>query len=108
MIKYACPTPAEHCIGNRTICNGSIQDRAVGQKARMTHNSGKEAFTCYARYLVNILKYTQVGSREFDQGEGKPILVLDKKSRFGARLRSGKEDTKGQRVVPNSGGGMMI
>jgi len=65
------------------------------------HNSAPEAFKCHARYLIKVLGYEQVGSREFRPPDGGPILVLTKKCRFGGVLRKGKGSGEGgNRVMP--------
>ncbi len=84
---YLCGTPNEHCTGSKyTITsNANMPSKA--------HSSRDEAFRCYKRHLLR-LGYTQVGSREFQAPNGGRVLVLSKKSRFGGRLRSGKENNR--------------
>lgn len=82
--KYSCGVPQEYCIG------GLAQVSSGLKKSGKTHGSPKEAFGCYAKWLLR-QGYKQVGPREFCKDDG-PILVLTKKSRFGARLRGGKGD----------------
>jgi hypothetical protein len=82
--KHLCGVPSEHCCGSVGITSKSVQ------WSPKMHNSPPEAKRCYARYLVDVLGYTQVGSREFKPSNGGPIRVLTKESRFGARMRPGK------------------
>jgi hypothetical protein len=82
--KQACGVPSEHCTGGLCGVSNGLK------KAGKLHSSPQEAFACYAKYLIK-QGYTQVGPREFYKGDG-PIVVLTKKSRFGARCRGGKAD----------------
>lgn len=91
--RVLCGVPIQDCRGS----NYST-DQQLSKKA---HSSHEEAFKCYANYLMNVLGYTQIGSREFRK-EGHPVLVLTKKIRFGGRLRAGKEGT---RYMPSSRAG---
>jgi hypothetical protein len=86
--KHACGVPGEHCSGGLTGVSNGLK------KSGKTHSTPMEAFACYANYLIK-QGYKQVGSREFCKGDG-PILVLVRKSKFGARLRGGK----GSRQMP--------
>ena len=64
------------------------------------HSTRDQAFRCHAQYLVDVLGYKRVGSREFHK-EGSPIKVLSKRSKFGGVLRRGKAGEKGgSRVIP--------
>jgi len=86
MNKYTCGVPKEHCSGvSMPILSAGIRKYVI-----KAHNSPEDAFRCHAHYLINICGYRQVGSREFSLGDGSPIRVLTKKSRFGCRLRRGK------------------
>lgn len=88
-MKILCGVPPGKCCG---------ADTSVGKTSTKAHGSSKEAFVCYARYLLS-QGYEQVGSREFKK-PGECILVLGKKSRFGHALRKGKTGegmTKGKR-----------
>ena len=80
--KYLCGTPTAQCIGINTSCSSGMRN------VTKSHNSPQEAFRCYSKYLLRN-GYQQIGSREFTTNEG-PIVVLTKKSRFGAKLKSGK------------------
>lgn len=85
--KYLCGTPQDKCCG----ANSQV---ASALKNSKTHSTPQESFACYAAYLIGD-GYTQVGPREFSKNNG-PILVLNKKSRFGCTLRGGK----GSRFMP--------
>ena len=83
-----CGVPTEHCSGGKYTT-----DQKLSPKCHGTH---LEAFNCMRKYLLRT-GYTQIGPREFQPPGGGPIRVLTKKSRFGARLRSGK---LGERFMP--------
>ena len=86
MNKYTCGVPREYCSGGLV----SALSAGIRKDIAKLHTSPPEAFNCYAHYLVTVCGYRQVGSREFSLGDGSPVRVLTKKSRFGGRLRSGK------------------
>ena len=81
---WLCGVPQSRCTGGNVVTS-----EGLGKITKKAHSSPHEAFRCHARYLVKELGYVQIGSREFRLGDG-PILVLTKKSRFGAELRPGK------------------
>lgn len=81
--RWLCQTPTGYCKGSKTIV-------APAMAGRLSHASAEEAFRCYVAYLLS-QGYKRVGSREFAPPDGGPVLVLTKKSRYGARLRGGKE-----------------
>lgn len=62
-------------------------------KSAKCHATTKEAFDCYASYLVST-GHERLSSREFRQPQG-GILVLTKPCRYGAKMRKGKNDLKG-------------
>jgi len=97
--KYLCGTPDQHCLGSKTLTNAMLR-----MHVSKTHPTSETAFKCYAHYLVTVRGYEQIGSREF-QKNNEPVLVLSKKSHFGAKLRRGKE---GQRYEPKRGSGVII
>lgn len=81
--RVLCGTPDENCTGSKLIT-----DQKLGHtKCHMTH---EEAFKCYVRYLMTVLGYKRVGTREFQEPNSGPILVLFKPSKYGARLKTGK------------------
>lgn len=80
--KFLCGTPLSHCTGSN---GGGVSG---GLKGAKLHGSPEEAFKCHAKYMIAD-GYVQVGNREFCKGDG-PIVVLTKKSKFGAMLRGGK------------------
>lgn len=95
MRKFLCGVPKGQCLGSETpVCRG------LGFSVKI-HSSTKEAFACYSAWL-RFLGYTQIGSREFSPPDGGPVLVLSKKSKFGAPLRRGKggEGIKSKRLCP--------
>lgn len=84
--KFVCGTPREFCGGSNTNCN-----HGLGNSIK-THGSPEDAFNCYKRYLLKT-GYTVNDARSFTSPEG-PVLILTKKSKFGAKLRNGKEATR--------------
>lgn len=58
-----------------------------------THLSPEQAFKCHAKHLVKI-GYEQLSSREYRAPDGSGIKVLTKQTRFGAKLRNGKQGTR--------------
>lgn len=95
MHKFICQTPQDKCTGGRKSMNNSWKFRG-GDKSSKMHNSPQEAFKCYADYLESI-GYERLGSREFRRPEG-GIEILTKSSRYGGRLRAGKNELKGTQV----------
>jgi hypothetical protein len=97
--RFLCGVPTEKCCGRNN-------NFSHGMKCTKSHTLPQEAFACYAAYLLS-LGYTKVGSREFAAPDDGPIMVLSKKSRFGAVLRGGKEgrymgkDLMGGAVISN-------
>ena len=83
---YVCGVPRDICTGG-TIARASA--RITKDGPNKAHGSPLEAFRCKKRHLL-LQGYEAVGQREFRKPGG-GIVVLTKKSRFGARLRSGKE-----------------
>ena len=83
MARVLCGVPAAHCNG------GTL---GVKNGPGKTHASSGEAFDCHAAHLV-AQGYVRVGGREFEK-DGGPIRVLNKRSKFGARVRWGKERTR--------------
>lgn len=89
---YLCGTPTEYCAGALAQLSNSL--KAKGLKS---HQTSTEAFNCFKKSLL-ARGYIQIDSRAFQPPEGGPIHVMTKKSRFGARMRPGKE---GIRNMPN-------
>lgn len=80
-----CGVPQEYCTG------GTLNtDQRLG--TTKSHGSHEQAFKCMRHYLMEVLGYTQAGSREFRPPDGGPVRVLTKKIRFGGNLRAGKGD----------------
>lgn len=82
-----CGTPKQFCSGSNPHMSKSLEGVKV-------HADSEQAFKCYARYLVKERGYERIGSREFKPPEGY-VLVLNKKSNFGGKLRKGKSPKKG-------------
>ena len=84
MTAFACGVPKGFCTGG--VMKTSFD---MGFKG---HGTSQQAFDCHRKYLLT-QGYQQIGSRTFRKA-GEPIMVLAKKSHFGARLRRGKESTR--------------
>ena len=88
---YMCGTPREDCIGALMATNHGLSNGKV-----MAHSRHEQSFACAKRHLLR-LGYTQIDSRAFrSPNPDEPTRVLTKKSRFGAKLRNGKEGTRNQ------------
>jgi hypothetical protein len=75
-----------------------------------THVKSSDAFACYRRWLL-AQGYEEVGPHDFRPPQGGPILVLNKPSHFGGKLRQGKglqgsPDVK--RFEPMNGSGIIF
>ena len=84
---YYCGVPREHC-------SGSTITLADGIKGGKTHSQPEQGFACMCRYLVNVLGYKKLNTRDYQDPETGEVRVLTKPSRFGGRLRPGKEGTR--------------
>jgi hypothetical protein len=93
---WACGVPPSDCSGG----SGKLSCFITG-KAK-THVTSEEAFACRKRFLQR-RGFEQIGPREFRDVKAGGILILTKRSRFGCRLRPGKED----RHQPISGSGFI-
>lgn len=93
MQAFVCGTPEKECTGTMT---GKV---SKGMRATKVHDSPEAAYRCHANWLKR-QGYTEYPNREFGK-PGEYRIVLTKKSRFGARLRKGKED----RFMPERGSG---
>jgi hypothetical protein len=71
------------CCGARLKISPGLSDDLK------SHATPEEAFACHRAWLLR-QGYKQVGGREFESPDG-TIVVLTKRRRFGAVLRSGKE-----------------
>jgi len=89
--RFVCGTPDAYCSGNITVMTG------VKSKSK-SHSSSRDAFKCYANYLIKVKGYKRIGSREFINPETGAVLVISKESKHGTPLRSGKGG-EGQRWV---------
>lgn len=99
---YMCGVPKGDCGGTLLTTNRALD----GVKG---HGSPEDAFNCMRRHLLR-QGYTQVGSRDFRPPDGGPIRVLTKKSRYGGKLRSGKEGTRNMptKLAKHRHGGMVF
>lgn len=94
---HACGTPREHCSGAITTVNAGMR----GSTAIKAHMESQQAFACHKNWLVSVLGYLSTDdARTLKPGPNTPpergdeCVVLTKQSRFGARLRNGKEGTR--------------
>ncbi len=92
--RFLCGVPENECTGSVT------QNTKGWRGSRKSHVTREEAFTCKANNLVRH-GYVRFGSKEFASPNDGPILLLNKKSKFGGVLRQGKED----RFMPRRGSG---
>ena len=95
---FLCGTPSEHCSGGKLITDQHLKSNKV-------HHSQKEAFDCYAKYLIK-MGYVRKNSREFWK-EGEHVLLIPKQHHFGGRLRAGKGDKNSKRLMPKKGRGLV-
>ena len=111
--KVFCGVPDPHCTGGVVTANGlwdwrrrSGGNNAAPKSAKL-HHSHEEAFKCMCKHLRSE-GYEQVGTREFAKPDG-PVLVLDKRTRFGMEWRKGKEgDKSSSRFTPMRGRGAIV
>ena len=95
--KFLCGTPQDSCNGTVSAVSSGLM------RSRKAHISPQDAFSCHAKYLRS-LGFKQVGSREFQDPSDGTIRVLTRKGKFGARLRTGKENTRHMPGRPRTGG----
>ncbi len=88
--KFLCGTPAAACGASLVKLNHGLDGRGI-----KAHGTREQAYDCQRRYLLS-QGYKQVGSNAFAAPDEGPILVLSKKSRYGGKLRMGKEGTRNQ------------
>ena len=110
--RFLCGTPSDFCCGAFTMF-----DAALGRCGRSkAHPTRVDAFKCYQKYLLS-KGYKKVGTREFLPPDGGPVLLLNRKGKFGGMLRNGKSGVKSlsgrNRFMPkhlckHSLGGMII
>jgi hypothetical protein len=93
---HLCGVPKDDCDGTFTKTSSGL---GAAQKA---HTLPREAFACMKRFLLR-QGYVQVGQREFAPPDGGPVRVLTKQSRYGGRLRRGKEGTRRMPVLRGGG-----
>lgn len=106
MYRVLCGVPEGDCHGSMAGASFAIGGFQV--KARKMHSSHDEAFNCYIAWKQR-LGYKRIGPREMEPKDGGPILVLTKRSRFGARLRLGKGGANvSSRFMPRRGGGVIV
>jgi hypothetical protein len=94
---FLCGTPSEQCTGSLAKLNHALEGRGL-----RAHTSSASAFDCQRRYLIHV-GYTQLDGTSFAAPNEGPILVLTKKSRYGGKLRNGKEGTRNQPLGKHGG-----
>lgn len=99
MDKFLCGAPKDRCTGGLTTTSHGLHDSIKA------HSSHLEAFKCFRAYLLKS-GYMQIGPREFKSPDDGTVLILDKKSKFGGRLRPGKSEktSRNARYMPERGG----
>ncbi len=87
-LMWCCSTPKEHCKG-----------KPNGKMGGTFHSSPEQVRSCMAHYLTTVRGYIQRSNREFEEPNGGPILILNKKP---TRALAGKNDTtfmnRGRRI----------
>lgn len=92
MFYVLCQTPPEHCTGKVEEASHGL---LLHQRAHQSHD---DAFRCYVHYLVHVQGYQRLDSRAYHR-PGEPVLVVTKRSHYGARMRTGGVE-KARRVMP--------
>ncbi len=92
---YLCGTPKQYCSGAQSPLNAGMRGASSGK----THLSPEGAFSCHKKYLVVVLGFTPGDDTRSlfppaDGSQGTEVRILTKATRFGARLRNGKEGTR--------------
>lgn len=90
--RFACGVPHDQCSGAPTTLN-------AGLRIHKTHASAEEAFRCYKRSLLKagwtpVENNGVVDQRALLAPDKSTVMVLSKPSKFGARLRAGKQGTR--------------
>jgi hypothetical protein len=94
---FMCGTPHDKCTGFLAKTNHGLEHTQP-----RAHGSPEQAFNCAKQYLLR-MGFTQIGSRDFSPPDGGPVRTLTKKTRFGGRLRSGKEGQRNQPMGKRGG-----
>jgi len=84
---YLCGVPDANCSGGKLST-----DQSLGHSKY--HGDRKGAFLCHKRYLIS-QGFIQKAPREFINPENGYIRILPKQSKFGGKLRMGKEQQRG-------------
>jgi len=100
---FLCGVPDQHCTAGHVSCSARLSTSRTGNPTIKAHGTREAAYNCYVKWLTGVRGYTKLRphAREFSPPDGKgPVIFLAKKSKFGARLRRGKEGT---RYMPKRG-----
>ena len=81
---YLCGTPGDKCQGSVASVSHSLRKQIT-----RTHGDRESAFVCYTRWL-KAQGFTRIGAHDFASPNHGPVLMLGRKSQFGALLRPGK------------------
>ncbi len=104
---YLCGVPAENCSGS--VLKQTSSGLKGKKSASRFHVTSIDAHKCMGRHLVRDQGCTQIGQREFASPDGGPVHLLSKKSKFGGKLRMGKnEKGQGSRLMPKGRIGGLI
>lgn len=93
--RWMCGVDKGICTGSTLVAGGHLG------KVIQAHGDPAQAFKCKRRSLL-LQGYTQIGPREFCK-DGGPILVLNKKTRFGFRVRWAKDKSRYLAVKSDKG-----
>ena len=106
MRMYLCGCPQADCKASSV---GSSSGVSRGAKNIKAHASREDAYRCFVRYLEST-GHIRLSPREFETPQG-TILLLNKRTHFGAELRGGKSEAangKPSRFMPRTRGGGAI
>lgn len=81
---YLCGVPGDRCTGGTANVSHGLRP-----SVRRMHGSRLQAMRCYQLWLERT-GYTRLSSRMFRAPNNGPVLVLNRESQFGDRLRPGK------------------
>lgn len=85
-IGYLCGCPETECVGSMS---GDVSN-SMRNLRRKVHGSRRDARRCYIRYLLR-QGYTRTDNAScFASPDDGPVIVLNRESKFGGELRSGK------------------
>lgn len=90
--KVLCGVPSEFCSGGNYVVSSGLG------RSRKVHKDHEEAFKCHSNFLIS-QGFKKIGIKEFIDPKDNTIRILTRKSKFGGKLRKGKE---GSRAMPSN------